>query len=202
MADAAEYTAIPTFVEAYHNVQDKTAWGDGPWQSEPDKVVWVDTTSGLDCMINRGPAGALCGYVGVSVSHPWHGKGYSECLDHGEDCEDRWEHRSPGDVSVHGGLTFADGCQKSDDPSKHVCHVPQAGRPDPVWWFGFDCVHFRDVSPRMRADDRRRYETAKAEGDAEGMRIWRPEMDPYESYKDLAYVVREVQDLAKQLANV
>lgn len=55
---------------------DKSAWGDGPWQSEPDKMQWRDETTGLVCLIVRGPLGALCGYVGVPEKHPAYGLSY------------------------------------------------------------------------------------------------------------------------------
>lgn len=55
-------------------------WRDGPWQNEPDKVVWVDPLTDLDCMIIRNQSGVLCGYVGVPEAHPWHGIHYSGCV--------------------------------------------------------------------------------------------------------------------------
>lgn len=55
---------------------DKSTWGPGPWQEEPDKIQYVDEATGLPCLIVRnGPTiGALCGYVGVLPGHPLHGK--------------------------------------------------------------------------------------------------------------------------------
>jgi len=70
---------------------DKSGWGPGPWQDEPDNVFWMDR--GYACEIKRSPSiGHLCGYVEVKPGHPWHGKG----------CDDI-------EASVHGGLTYADG---------------------------------------------------------------------------------------------
>ena len=182
-----------TFVEEYRT-EDKATWGPGEWQDEPDKAVWVDEDTGLDCMLVRSRLGNLCGYVGVPEGHPFHGTHYSKCLEHGDACEDRYEH-----LSVHGGLTYAAGCAETDDPSKHVCHIPQAGRPTNVWWFGFDCAHYRDLVPGMAASDRQRYEDAKAKGDTEGMRLWSFH-DPDVEYRDVRYVTREVRRLAAQLA--
>jgi hypothetical protein len=54
----------------YRFVVDKSEWGDGPWQSEPDKKQWQDEATGLPCMILRGPSGSWCGYVGVHPYHP------------------------------------------------------------------------------------------------------------------------------------
>lgn len=158
---------------------EKGAWGSGPWQDEPDKVQWVDEGTGLDCLIVRGPSGALCGYVGVGPDHPWHGKGYSRCL---RDCGEDWCSHSPGTlVEVHGGLTFADACAESEDPSHGICHVPEPGRPEHVWWFGFDCAHSGDVTPASNA-----------------RMSWRASYD--EHYRDLGYVERQVARLAQQIA--
>lgn len=100
---------------------------DGPWQDEPDKIQWIDPDTDLDCLISRGPSGALCGYVGVPPGHPWHGMDYEK-----------------PDVEVHGGLTYAASC----DEGGHICHVPAPGRPSDVWWLGFDCAHLGDLCPR------------------------------------------------------
>lgn len=63
---------------AWTNV-DKSGWSRGEWLSEPDKLQWVDADTGLDCLIVRGPIGALCGYVAVKPGHPWHGVEYNWC---------------------------------------------------------------------------------------------------------------------------
>lgn len=113
-----------------YRTMDKSSWGAGPWQDEPDKKQWQDAATGLPCLIVRNRGGALCGYVGVAFGHPWHGKEYD----------------TP-DVEVHGGLTFADRCAKGADEAEHICHKPDAGEPADVWWFGFDCAHAWDQSP-------------------------------------------------------
>jgi hypothetical protein len=115
---------------------DKSEWGDGPWQQEPDKVEWRDAATGLPCLIRRSEAsGALCGYVGVPPSHPWHGLDYQEV-----------------EADVHGGLTFADRCHEQVEHG--ICHTPEPGEPD-VWWLGFDCGHLLDILPGTRAHLRR-----------------------------------------------
>lgn len=113
----------------YRNA-DKSSWGDGPWQDEPDKKQWPDAATGLPCLAVRNSGGAWCGYVGVPAGHPLHGKDYDHV-----------------DVECHGGLTFAKGCGHSADPSVGICHVPSPGEPDDTWWFGFDCAHFGDKCP-------------------------------------------------------
>lgn len=129
----------------------------GPWHDEPDKAHWVDEATGLDCLIVRNHLGALCGYVGVPPAHPWHGKDYDDVY-----------------VDVHGGLTYADRCQ--EDEEHGICHLPEPGRPDDVWWLGFDCAHSGDLVPGVGR------------------------VSPYETYRDLNYVRDEVAGLARQAA--
>lgn len=100
-----------------------------PWNAEPDKAQWIDEATGLDCLIVRGPLGALCGYVGLPPNHPWHGTD----ADH-------------VDAAVHGGLNYAAPCQEHAG-ERAICHVPEPGRPADVWWLGFDCAHAGDLNP-------------------------------------------------------
>lgn len=209
---------------------DKESWGTGVWEHEPDKAVWVDEETGLDCMIFRHPdAGHLCGYVGVPPDHPYHGIDYNQCplLVREDDCPDRdeddfcCEHEPVHRFPVHGGLTFANDCQEptpeewaaefgllsGDDlvldrddvaglaagviPSfaewrrrkmpQRICHTPEEGRPEDVWWFGFDCAHLGDVSP------------------GHGREI---ELLGRGTYKTFDYVKGQVEDLAASLAAV
>lgn len=102
----------------------------GPWNAEPDKATWVDPVSDLDCLIHRGPMGALCGYVGVGPDHRLHGADYLEPA-----------------VEIHGGLTYSDACDAEGTEAHGICHVPVPGRPHDVWWFGFDCAHSGDLIP-------------------------------------------------------
>lgn len=139
---------------------DKSDWPEGPWHHEPDKVQWVDEATGLPCLVVRNVMGAWCGYVGVPPGHAWHGVGFG-AIDAG--------------VFVHGGLTFAGPCQPDADESAGVCHVPDPGEADDVWWVGFDCNHCFDVMPVW---------VRLAAGDA--------------AYRDLAYVRAEVTGLASQ----
>jgi hypothetical protein len=56
----------------------------------------------------------------------------------------------------------------------YICHVPKAGMPDKVWWLGFDCAHWGDIVPVLGPGG-------------------------YGTYKDIGYVKRETQKLAKRL---
>lgn len=107
---------------------DKTEFGPGPWQDEPDRVEFEH--AGLPCLMKRNPTGVWCGYAAVPPGHPLHGQGYDE-----------------PDVCPHGGLTYANAC----DVDNGICHVPKPGEPDDVWWFGFDCAHAGDFLPAYNA---------------------------------------------------
>lgn len=115
---------------------DRTGWGPGSWDGEPDKVQWRDEATGLPCMVRRSPAfGAWCGYVAIPAAHPWRADG------------------APGyddlDVDVHGGLTFAGFCDGDEETG--ICHVPGPDDEDPAYWIGFDCGHGFDVFPAALA---------------------------------------------------
>lgn len=47
----------------------KSAWGEGPWQHEPDYLSFIH--AGLRCRIVRSHLGAFCGYVRLPAEHPW-----------------------------------------------------------------------------------------------------------------------------------
>ena len=104
---------------------DKSEWGDGPWQSEPDKIQWPDERTGLPCLILRHPKhGGLCGYVGVAEGHPYFGM----------DAETINSRVMSAQV-----IDYADLC--SDDGDQHgICHVVEDGENDRVWWMGFSCA--------------------------------------------------------------
>lgn len=159
------------------NVIDRSGWGAGPWEGEPDRVEWRH--AGLPCLIVRNELGGhWCGYAAVPPGHPLHGRGYSDI-----------------DVDVHGGLTYANPC------GGPICHVPHPGEPDDVWWFGFDCAHAYDYMPAMDArlrslcvpgyDDAPPYDHATA---VQSDTFFVPQ------YRDLAYVQAETNRLAEQLA--
>lgn len=140
---------------------DKSAWGPGPWQDEPDRVEWI--AFGFACLITRTEyPGNLCGYLAVPEGHPWFEKGYADIH-----------------AQVHGGVNYAAHC------SGKVCHTPEPGMPDHVWWLGFDCGHGFDLMPAMVAELREH-----------GFRS-APILESWE-YRDLAYVRANVEALAMQ----
>lgn len=76
----AEFITFPEETEGEHSHYGRSKWPQGPWHAEEyDKVVWIDPTTGLDCMLVRSYMGNWCGYVGVPEQHPWHGITYSGC---------------------------------------------------------------------------------------------------------------------------
>jgi hypothetical protein len=101
---------------------DRTGWPPGPWDDEPDEVVWrFDDLPGYVGLILRNELGGLCGYVGLPPEHPGHGVGWSN---------------NPvlSGLDVHGGITYAG---------------PHMAFGKLVWLVGFDCGHFRDDMPGM-----------------------------------------------------
>ena len=121
------------YTEQYTDVIDRTGWLPGPWDDEPDKLVWTDTATGLPCMIKRNHMGFLCGYVGVGQDHDLFGRSYD----------------SVEDFAVHGGLTFASLCDDEGEPAIAICHLGE----ETVWWFGFDCCHYDDAYPYQAVID-------------------------------------------------
>jgi len=143
----------------------KSSWDRGEWDDEPDKIQWIDPVTDLDCLMVRNTTGGnWCGYVGVDKKHPLYEVGDSEAYG---------EH----DLGCHGGLTFSGFCQETEDHSRHICHIPAKGRPDKVWWFGFDCAHAWDASP----------------GREDIFKDWD------KVYRNNSYVKMEVESLAKKL---
>lgn len=162
-----------------HPPVDKSTWGDGPWQTEPDRIEWEH--AGRPClMVRNDRQGFWCGYAAVDPGHPFHGK-----------------HYDVPDAEVHGGLTYADAC------GGHVCHIPKPGQPDDVWWFGFDCGHYMDVAPAMEALLRElRSKEPVVANVVEPM--LKPSSDPWHNpcYRTVAYVQAETNRLAEFLAGV
>jgi hypothetical protein len=139
----------------------------GIWDSEPDKIQLIDVATDLDCLAVRADGtGAWCGYVGVPPGHPWHGMDAADVP-----------------ASVHGGLTYSAPCAGGHGGDDYaVCHTPEPGRPDNVWWVGFDCGHGLDVWPAHLAMSF--YADMVAELGA--------------TYRPLGYVMAQILDLAGQ----
>ena len=112
---------------------DKTAWGEGPWNSEPDKAQAV-SEQGYPCLFLRHPnLGHWCAYVGVSKSHPAYGLSLSEAMDH-----------------VDSAVTYSSLEKLADPPEAGYCFVPVNDR-EPLWLIGVDFAHFDHFSPGVAA---------------------------------------------------
>lgn len=156
----------------------------GEWTEEPEQDDFE--SHGLTCAMRRNHSGSWCGYVGVPPEHPLHGKNYNEkikvtkdtlerpididkvgvinlfCAAMGDESKDGWIDCVLW-FDVHGGLTYSGKGWPSDDG---------------LWYFGFDCSHYGDLSPRNYGNS--------VFGD--GM------------YRNHEYVHREVENLAAQLS--
>lgn len=173
-ASASRGTAVDSAERVYRTI-DKSGWGPGEWQDEPDKLQWTDPATGLACLAKRtAHSGHWCGYVGVPPGHRFYKKSY-------DDVHDALGYGDDG-LDVHGGLTYSAACDEGPE-SESICHVPAPGEPDNVWWLGFDCAHSGDLSPAQMV--------------REELRGW-PRLGG--SYKQLPYVRSEVTSLAAQLA--
>lgn len=154
--------------ETFLAIETRAQWCqyEGPWRNEPDRMSGHDDDTGLPWILLRHSAsGHWCGYVGVPPGHPWHGRDYDSVY-----------------AEVHGGLTFAGPCQPEEKGEHRVCHTPQPGESDDVWWLGFDCAHLGDLAP------------ARSSGRS---RVGRAE---WEQYRDVPYVRAECTQLAAQAA--
>ena len=175
---------MPTLQNAReYRFYDKSSWGEGEWQNEVDKMQWDDPLTNLPCLAVRNSLGAWCGYVGVSEDHPWHGVGKDVCI-LGCGQEDYCSHKPRLLLRAHGGVNYAAACDGNEEYG--VCHVPEPGQPEAVWWFGFDCARGRDYCPGMDSF------------------VGRPLVrgvlrDELGTYRNLAYVQDQCAGLASQL---
>lgn len=140
-----------------------------PWKGEPDREEL--RVHGLPCLLVRNlDIGNWCGYVGVPPGHPWHGRDYSGIRPNPDG---------------HGGLTYASEC------AGMICHTPEPGESDDVWWLGFDCCHSSDSMPYSDEIIR------------PAMKSWHDahpdfDRDSFQDYKRIEYVRGEVVRLADQ----
>lgn len=86
--------------------------------------------------------------------------------------KDLYENLGYDDLEVHGGVTFTDFC--GEEQEHGICHLTKGE--EKAWWIGFDCGHCWDLS--LDTDSYR---------------------DPEATYRDIAYVTKQIEGLAKQL---
>lgn len=156
-----------------------------PWEAEPDRKEWLDGSTGYACLAQRGPSGAWCGYVAVPRDHPARGRSYySDNFDIASVLQDADVRASAivqqaiNEIRVHGGLTFAG-------------DRDHAEAPEDAWWFGFDCAHAGDYSPKYGRVDHPVLGLGRPTG-------WGGVI----TYRTLGYVEGEIASLADQLARI
>ena len=149
--------------------QQMRAWGEGPWNDEPDLVIWVDPSTHLICLVKRhAEFGSLCGYVGMLPDLDVHGRGYREDLPGHLGNDDRFR-SIDCTFDVHGGITYSDReLPFHPDTPNEICSIPrdyisrvakelaltvkdEYATIDDYWWFGFDCGHLADTQPGIDA---------------------------------------------------
>lgn len=154
--------------------EDRSTWPAGPWSDEADERRWVDEATGLECWVRRGPMGAWCGYVGVTPDSPLRGLSYyTSSYDIEEVLSGKAAASAPlqakvNGIEVHGGLTYSGNWSGQSH------------------WFGFDCSHYGDLSPRLLHFD-----------SWEGVRL-----NPRDTYRTQGFVEGECVKLAAQLAQI
>lgn len=108
-----------------YTLYDKTGWGKGPWQDEPDYVAFIEKETTYPCVAKRNMLGVFVGYVGLDEHHPLY-LAEVGCAEF--DFIDVHQHAP----------TFA-----ALLPEECVNFAP----PKMFWWVGFDCMHETDMCP-------------------------------------------------------
>lgn len=159
--------------------------------AEPD---YVNTCAfGLPVKLRRNRSKAWCGYVGIPSAHPLFGRGTMDEIDV-DPTHIRIDKASPivlmsaalaGKPQIgllfntHGSLTWA-----ADHPA--------TGLPDGRWWFGFDCSHHNDLTPR-----------GLVESFCEDYPFTTDQLfaESGAKYRNVRYALREARNLAEGLAH-
>lgn len=128
--------AIPETIQAWWEPVVWEFLPKGPWQGEPCKIQWTDRATNVPCLIVRNHLGVLCGYAGVTPGHPLYRKRHDD-----------------DDVVIPcmREINYSRPCDHAPHPWLGVCHIPEPGTTDDVWWFGFDCMHAWDLVPAWMA---------------------------------------------------
>lgn len=126
------------------HTQDKSTWGEGDWQNEPDQAQWISKS--LPCLIIRNSNGNFCAYIGVPATHPYYNKHHDDVV-----------------LYAHGNVNFSGKQIPKDDKQAEDCDSADSTN-ETVWWFGFSCDHVCDYQPakhiRNQSDDQIAIDTA------------------------------------------
>lgn len=143
---------------------DKRFWSDGPWQTEPDELAWIEPRTGVPCAMMRNWMGVWCGYTSVGPDHPLYRKGYHGEIQLPASYIEEILHRP---VEVHRDFSILDlfivmsrehntAGLGTDGylpltlllPTHAGLSYADHGKDGDVsWWFGFDCGHAGDLIP-------------------------------------------------------
>lgn len=155
---------------------------------------------GLRCVVLAIDMGHRCGYVGVPESHPLFGVAYNESH---KSTAGLWAKAQDGPIGRRGIVpVFCSIHSEEDLPSLDVIFdvhgsltysrgsIDYPVNTNGLWWFGFDCAHHLDgKDPTIMSDSFRKIHSR-----------YTPFSDGI--VRDTAYVVRECERLAEQLATV
>lgn len=122
-ADRADFDTVPEDERAGYAWHPPFGdWGPGEWNDEPDLCAWSSPATPYPLMVIRGKAGAWCGYVGLPPEHP--------CA--------RPRRRDAPLPSLSQDINWSEeGGFGPFEPG--------------LWWLGFDCMHLRQLAPRLVA---------------------------------------------------
>lgn len=151
--------------------------------TEPDREQWQH--AGYACLAVRHQShGHWCSYVGVDRSHP--AFGIDPLMD---------QYDVLAGVETMHELNYGAPCLGV------ICHVPEPGMPDDVWWLGMDFGHSFDFAPGRAARQ------AEAEARSPTLRAMAEQLRSAEAkfpnlrerYRTLPYVKAAAESLARQL---
>ena len=147
-----------------HGIVRRAGWRKGPWDDEPeDRAYWIDPKTRLDCLALRNEVGQWCGYVGVPFASKYYGvdKNGIEL------------------IGIPNEVTYADSSSGDDARIRSFLK----GRPEIVWWIGFDTGGMSSDCPAHKPRDQKKFGIA-----------WQP------VYKDLNFIRPIITELAEELA--
>lgn len=104
-------------------------------------------------------------------------------------------------VEYEKALTMSFEEWRDDQMGRKICHTVQPGRPDDVWWFGFDCGHGGDFIPAFLTlgSKLRKLDASTKFGPLYEEPL--PFIGETDVYRTFDYVRQECADLARQLAD-
>ena len=129
----------------------------GVWNDEPDRIDFIEPTTGYRCLLNRNASGSWCGYVFFPADEE-----YTTGMDTMKKAIDANTHfrRFADSLTVHGGATYSkmlirvdQALIDADVENSFDGHImPLEFDPNEVLSaVGFDCSHAWDYMPYVQA---------------------------------------------------